>query len=114
MSGPDFAAFVSLCKQRRGWSKTELSKRLGCGINQINIWAAKGAPPYIDLACAALDRDIGVWSGRHAQVCAISTDTELARAPGANVGRGIVQVETADAPWLASQASEPPREGYQE
>jgi transcriptional regulator with XRE-family HTH domain len=54
MTAADFAAFVALCKERRGWTKTELAKRLGCGINQINIWSEKGAPLYIGLACAAL------------------------------------------------------------
>ena len=66
MNKDDFAAFVSLCKQRRGWTKTELSRRLGCGINQISIWAENGAPRYIALACAALDRDLDGWNGRNA------------------------------------------------
>jgi transcriptional regulator with XRE-family HTH domain len=54
MTSADFAAFVALCKERYGWTKTELAKRLGCGINQINIWSEKGAPLYIELACSAL------------------------------------------------------------
>jgi hypothetical protein len=61
MNPQDFATFVSLCKQRRGWSKSELSKRLGCGINQIGIWAENGAPRYIGLACAALEQDLEGW-----------------------------------------------------
>jgi len=106
MNAQDFAAFVSLCKQRRGWSKTELSRRLGCGINQINIWAMKGAPPYIDLACAALDRDIGAWSRRSAPPCAVSTSPEFSRAPHASRSRVNGDVSRSDAGQPPTRATD--------
>lgn len=61
MTAEDFAAFVAWAKEHKAWTKTELSRQLGCGINQIKLWADNGAPAYIGLACAALARNMGGW-----------------------------------------------------
>jgi len=63
MTGADFAAWVAAMKATRKWTKTRCAKELGCGINQIAVWSAQGAPTYIGLACAALDpRPVAPWS----------------------------------------------------
>lgn len=60
MTPSDFTAWVALMRSN-GWTKAECAKRLGCGVNQINVWAAKGAPLYIALACSALCQGWGEW-----------------------------------------------------
>lgn len=56
-----FAAWVAHMKAARSWSARECARQLGCGVNQISIWSAKGAPPYIALACAALSYGLPPW-----------------------------------------------------
>lgn len=61
MEAEDFAAWVDHMRSTRQWSKAEIARQLGCGINQVNIWSEKGAPPYIGLACAALAFGLPIW-----------------------------------------------------
>lgn len=61
MEAATFAAWALHMKEARGWSARECARQLGCGINQISIWSAKGAPPYIALACAALSYGLPPW-----------------------------------------------------
>lgn len=62
MPGADFTTWVAQMKATRGWSGNECARQLGCGENQIRIWKAKGAPPYIGLACAAISYGLPAWS----------------------------------------------------
>lgn len=61
MTPADFAAFVALCKERHGWGKTELARRLGCGRNMVAAWQKSAPPLYIGLACAALIYGLPAW-----------------------------------------------------
>ncbi len=61
MTASDFADWVAHMKGARGWSARECARQLGCGVNQISIWSAKGAPQYIALACAALSYGLPPW-----------------------------------------------------
>ena len=61
MTAADFAAFVTLCKERHHWSAAELSRRLGCGRNMIAEWQRKDPPKYIGLACSALVFPLPEW-----------------------------------------------------
>ena len=58
MTPADFAAFVALCKERHGWSKSEIARRLGCGRNMVSEWMEREPPYYIGLACAAVLYDL--------------------------------------------------------
>lgn len=61
MSAADFAAWVEMMRDQRSWSRRRCAEELGCGVNQISIWSANGAPPYIALACAALAFGLPAW-----------------------------------------------------
>jgi hypothetical protein len=61
MIAADFASWVQHMKASRKWSARRCARELGCGINQISIWSANGAPPYIALACAALSYGLPAW-----------------------------------------------------
>jgi transcriptional regulator with XRE-family HTH domain len=54
MTPTDFAAFVALCKERHGWSKSEIARQLGCGRNMVSKWMETEPPRYIALACSAI------------------------------------------------------------
>ena len=38
VTAADFAAWVSLMRETRGWSAARCSRELGCGLNQVRIW----------------------------------------------------------------------------
>lgn len=61
MMASDFASWVAHMKATRNWSARRCARELGCGVNQIGIWAEKGAPFYIGLACAALSFGLPAW-----------------------------------------------------
>lgn len=62
MTSDAFAAWAAHMAEARGWSRRRCAKELGCGVNQVAIWARNGAPIYIGLACAALSRGLAPWS----------------------------------------------------
>ena len=60
MTPAEFAIWVATMKSSRSWSKGECARQLGCGINQILAWSKSPSPRYIELACMALNRNIGI------------------------------------------------------
>ena len=61
MSATDFTAWLAHMKATQKWTGARCARELGCGINQISRWKARGAPPYIGLACAALAFGLPAW-----------------------------------------------------
>ena len=61
MTANDFAAWVAMMKETRGWTKSRCANALGCGVNQIKVWSTNGAPEYIGLAAAALAHPLAPW-----------------------------------------------------
>lgn len=59
MNPSDFTAW----RAHLGLSRAEASRRLGCGINQPQIWeeGKTTIPVYIALACAALAFNLPEW-----------------------------------------------------
>lgn len=60
MSPDDFRAYLALCAQR-GLPEWRVAEMLGCGRNSITSWKRNGAPKYVALAIAALERDLRPW-----------------------------------------------------
>jgi hypothetical protein len=54
MTAEKFTEWVAYMQEKHGCSKRELSRLLGCGVNQINRWSQNGAPFYIGLAVSYL------------------------------------------------------------
>lgn len=48
-------------RHRFGWNGHACAEALGCGINSIWEWSKKGAPLYVALACAAIERNVSPW-----------------------------------------------------
>jgi hypothetical protein len=67
MTPQDFDAWTQWMKAKHGWTDRQCAIRLDCGRNQIARWRTLGAPLYIALACAALDRDVPPWTARETQ-----------------------------------------------
>ncbi len=61
MTASDFAAWVSMMRETRGWSQARCSRALGCGLNQVRIWQTTEPPPYIGLACTAIAVGLPPW-----------------------------------------------------
>lgn len=61
MSAADFSAWVAHMKSTRRWSGRECARQLGCGVNQVAVWARDGAPAYIGFACAAISFGLPPW-----------------------------------------------------
>jgi hypothetical protein len=57
MTPEDFTAWLA----HIGWSKRRAARELGCSFNSVAAWCAKGAPPYIGYACAALAWGLRAW-----------------------------------------------------
>jgi hypothetical protein len=62
MTPDEFAAWVEKMRDERGMSARRLSIELGCGRNQIAVWAETGAPRYIGLACSAVALGFPPWT----------------------------------------------------
>lgn len=61
MPAADFAAWCAHVEGTRGWSGREISRQLGCGVNQVKIWRENGAPRHIALACSAISHGLPPW-----------------------------------------------------
>lgn len=64
MTPTDFAAFLSLCKERHGWGSLEVADRLGIAKNLPTKYKKPGAkiPDYIPVACAAVAAGLEPWA----------------------------------------------------
>lgn len=63
MTSDDFRAYLALCLQR-GTPEWRVAEMLGCGRNSITSWKRKGAPLYIALAVAALEKELSPWTSK--------------------------------------------------
>lgn len=63
MTPDDFRAYLTLCSQR-GIPEWRVAEMLGCGRNSITSWKRGGAPRYIALAVAALEKELSPWTSK--------------------------------------------------
>lgn len=63
MTSDDFRAYLTLCAQR-GLPEWRVAEMLGCGRNSITSWKRGGAPRYIALAIAALEKELPPWKSK--------------------------------------------------
>ena len=62
MTPADFDAFLSLCKERHGWTAAETAERLGLSKNMPAKYRLHGAPKSVALACAAVDAGLAPFT----------------------------------------------------